>query len=189
MLRRLGAHVIDADRLVHGLLAQGQPVYHQVVATFGAGILSATGDIDRRRLGRIVFGDPVALRRLEEITHPAVDALVQQEIAAATAAVVVVDAIKLIESGLSRRCNAVWVVTAPAEQQLARLVEKRGLSREDALQRISAQAPQQDKMRLADVVIDNSGAEAQTEAQVAAAWRRIGQRRARRQERRHDQQA
>ena len=112
ILRQLGAQIIDADQLVHRLLVKGQPVYQQVVAAFGDGVLAPSGDIERARLGRIVFADPAVLKQLEAITHPAVDVLVQQEIAASTANVVVVDAVKLIESGLSRRCNAVWVVTA-----------------------------------------------------------------------------
>lgn len=172
-LRELGAHIIDADALVHRLLAAGQPVYRQVVAEFGIGILHPDGQIDRARLGRIVFADAAALRRLEAIVHPAVDTLVQQEVAAATAHVVVVDAVKLIESGLSRRCDAVWVVTAPDEQQMLRLTAKRGMPPDDALQRIRAQSPQSDKVRHANVVIDNSGSEVDTEAQVRRAWRAI----------------
>jgi dephospho-CoA kinase len=173
VLRKLGAHVIDADALVHQLLAGGQPVYRQVVAEFGMGIVGQDGQIDRARLGRIVFADATALRRLEAIVHPAVDALVQKKIAASTAAVIVVDAVKLIESGLSQRCNAVWVVTAPEEQQFLRLTTKRGMTPDDAWQRIRAQSPQIDKVRHSDVVIDNSGSEADTEAQVRQAWQRI----------------
>jgi dephospho-CoA kinase len=173
ILRRLGAHIIDADTLVHRLLVKGQPVYEQVVAAFGPDILTPSGDIDRARLGRIVFGDPAALRRLEALTHPAVEALLQQEIAASQAEVIVVDAVKLIESGLSRRCNAVWVVTATEHEQLERLTRQRGMNPKDARQRIRAQAPQEDKVRLADEVIDNTGTVANTEAQVLSAWQRI----------------
>jgi len=173
ILRKLGAHIIDADALVHRLLAKGQPVYRQVVAAFGQDILTANGEIDRARLGRLVFGNPEALRRLEAIVHPAVAELVEQEIAASTAAVIVVDAVKLIESGLSKRCNAVWVVTAREEQQFQRLTEKRGMSPQDARQRIRAQEPQERKIALADVVIDNSGTEEETEAQIVRAWQRI----------------
>ena len=138
-LRDLGAHIIDADALVHRLLAVGQPVYRQVVAEFGMDIVRPDGQIDRARLGHIVFANAAALRRLEAIVHPAVDTLVLQEIAAATAAVVVVDAVKLIESGLSRRCDAVWVVTATEGQQFERLTKKRGMPPDDAWQRIRAQ--------------------------------------------------
>lgn len=172
ILRSLGAHIIDADRLVHTLLAKGQPVYEQVVAAFGPGIVRADGEIDRPALGRIVFADAPALRRLEAITHPAVRELIDQQIAASTADVVVVDAVKLIESGLSRRCDAVWVVTARRAQQLQRLTEQRGMSEQDARQRLRAQASQAAKVRQADVVIDNSGTLEETEAQVRRAWAR-----------------
>jgi dephospho-CoA kinase len=182
ILRTLGAQIIDADQLVHRLLAKGQPVYDQVVAAFGPTILAASGEIERARLGRIVFADPAALRRLEAMTHPVVDALVQQEVAASTAPVVVVDAVKLLESGLSRRCDAVWVVTADEDQQFERLTQKRGMSADDARQRLRAQAPQNEKVRQADVVIDNSGTLDETEHQVRQAWQRRDAQRARRGE-------
>ncbi len=173
ILRSLGAHVIDADLLVHRLLAAGQPVYRSVVAAFGAHILTPGSEIDRALLGRIVFADPAALKRLEAIVHPAVDDMVQQEIASSTADVIVVDAVKLIESGLSKRCNATWVVTSSQEQQLERLTHRRGMSEADARQRIRAQAPQAAKVRRAHVVIANNGTLDDTEAQVRAAWERI----------------
>ena len=170
ILTKLGAQIIDADLLVHRLLAKGRLVYHQVVAAFGTEILNESGEIDRPRLGRLVFSSPDALRVLEAITHPAVDTLVEQEIASATAEVVVVDAVKLLESGISKRCNAVWVVIAPQEQQFERLTQRRGMTEADAWQRIHAQAPQAEKVRQADVVIDNSGSVEGTEAQVRHAW-------------------
>jgi len=173
ILRKLGAQIIDADSLVHELMGKGRLVHHQVVAVFGRGILKPDGEIDRARLGRIVFANPLALRCLEAIVHPSVDTVVQQEIAASTADVIVVDAVKLIESGLSKRCDAVWVVTANEEQQFERLTRRRGMSEQDARQRIRAQASQAGKVRQADVVIDNSGAEAETEAQICRAWERI----------------
>jgi len=173
ILSSLGAQIIDADRLVHRLLARGHAVYGQVVAAFGPGIVRADGEIDRAALGRIVFADPAALRRLEAITHPAVGDMVEREIASSSADVVVVDAVKLIESGLSERCDAVWVVTARRAQQLQRLIQQRGMSEQDARQRLRAQASQAAKVRRADVVIDNSGSLEKTEAQVRRAWARI----------------
>ncbi len=170
ILKALGAQIIDADLLVHRLLAKGHPVYDRVVAAFGAEILNERGEIDRPRLGRVVFSSHDSLRRLEAITHPAVDALVEQEIASATAEVVVIDAVKLLESGISKRCNAVWVIIAPQEQQFARLTRRRGMTEADAWQRIHAQAPQAEKVSQADVVIDNSGSVEDTEAQVRHAW-------------------
>jgi len=170
ILRKLGAHIIDADVLVHRLLAKDTFVYHEVIGAFGPAILTRSGEIDRSHLGRLVFGNAQALRVLEAIIHPSVDVLVQQEIAAAKANVVVVDAVKLLESGLGRRCNAIWVVTATEDKQFARLTRQRGMSAQDARQRIRAQSPQEEKVRQADVVIDNSGTVKQTEAQVRRAW-------------------
>ena len=157
--------------LVHRLLAKGQPRVRAGRRRLWPGDpATPSGEIDRPALGRIVFADPQALRRLEAITHPAVDDLVQQEIASSTADVIVVDAVKLLESGLSKRCNAVWVVTATPEQQLERLTQQRGMSKRDARQRLRAQSSQAEKVRQADVVIDNSGTLEDTEAQVRRAW-------------------
>ena len=119
-LARLGDVLyIDADRLSRHVMAPGTDVWRQIVDTFGAEIAAPDGSLDRGRLGEIVFGDAAALARLEAIVHPAVIALTEQRIAKAStqgSPVVVVEAIKLIESGMVRRlCDVVWVVTAPRE--------------------------------------------------------------------------
>lgn len=173
MLAALGARVIDADHLVHRLLQQGTPVYTAAVAAFGAAILDAQGQIDRARLGRLVFADAEALARLEAIVHPAVGQEIAREVAAASETVVVVDAVKLVESGLADRCDAVWLVTAREEQQLERLVKRRGMAEADARQRLAAQPSLAKKLERADVIIDNSGTLAETAAQVRRAWRQI----------------
>lgn len=190
MLRELGAQVIDADRVTHDLQQPGQPVYDQIVAEFGPGILSVPGGpIDRRALGAIVFADPAALRRLEQIVHPAVhdrlaawldqvgdgswglaDSVSQPPSPNSHLPVAVIDAIKLLESGWRPLCDAIWVVTCAPEQQLARLVATRGMSEDEARTRIAAQPPQADKVAQADVVIDNSGTLEETRRQVVAAW-------------------
>lgn len=170
-LRALGAYTIDADERVHGILMRGGPAYEPVVEAFGSRILRADGEIDRRTLGRIVFADPTQLRRLEAITHPVVRRVLQQEINSAEAQVVVLDAIKLFESGWADLCDAVWVVTCKREQQIERLTRTRGYSREEAEERINAQPPQEEKVPRADLVIDNSGTLARTRSQVRAAWR------------------
>ena len=99
--------------------------------------------------------------------------MIEREIASSPADVVVVDAVKLIESGLAERCDAIWVVTARRAQQLQRLIERRGMSEQDARQRVRAQSSQAAKVRHADVVIDNSGSLERTEKQVHRAWARI----------------
>jgi len=173
MLKGLGARVIDADALAHRLMIKGTPVWQAILDEFGEWILGPGGEIDRGKLGAVVFADAEALRRLEAIVHPAVTARVDELIRQATEAVVVVEAIKLIEAGWHRTCDALWVVTCPEEQQLERLMRARKLSREEALLRIEAQPPQEDKVALADVVIDNSGTLKETEKQVKREWEKV----------------
>lgn len=187
LLRERGAQVLDADQTTHALQQPGEAVYDQIVAAFGAEILAAPGGpIDRRRLGAIVFADPQALRRLEQIVHPAVHARIQawleqlradERWPAGAPRVAVIDAIKLLESGWKAVCDAIWVVTCTPAQQAERLISTRGMTAEEARTRIAAQPPQAEKVAQADVVIDNSGPLEQTRAQVAAAWRAIVERR------------
>ncbi len=184
MLAALGARTIDADRVTHRLQQPGTPVYQAIVAAFGPQILTTPGGaIDRRKLGEIVFNDPAALKRLEAIVHPAVRAEIRQflnEVANAGVyhtrlrpverPIVVIDAIKLIESGWADECDQVWVVTCTPEQQIERLMKTRGLSLAEAQARVAAQPPQASRLSRADVVIDNSGSPEQTRTQVEAAW-------------------
>ncbi len=173
MLKHLGARAIDADSLVHRLMAKGTSVWQAVLDEFGEGILDPRGEIDRRKLGAIVFADAEALKRLEAITHPAVTARVDELVRQATEPVVVVEAIKLIEAGWHRTCDALWVVTCPKEQQLERLMRTRKLSRKEALLRIEAQPPQEGKVALADVVINNSGSLKELREQVEREWQKL----------------
>jgi dephospho-CoA kinase len=186
MLAALGARVIDADRVTHKVQQPGTPVFQQIVTAFGKGVVAANGTLDRRKLGAIVFGDPARLRQLEQIVHPAVRANIWAFIAEAGKAggyatrlgavarpVVVIDAIKLIESGWVAECDQVWVVTCPEAVQVERLMTTRGLSEAEARQRIAAQPPQASRLAHASVVIDNGGTQAATRAQVDAAWQGV----------------
>ncbi len=183
MLAELGARVIDADALAHQVVRAGTPAWRQVVDQFGREIVQEDGEIDRARLGAQVFADPAAMARLEAIVHPAVIAeagrlleAIDKDSGPATAGrarVAVLEAIKLIESGMRRRCDELWVVTCPREQQVERLIRTRGLSRSEAELRIDAQPPQADKVALADVVIDNSHSVEETGVQVRREWQRI----------------
>ena len=181
MLGELGAHVIDADALVRDLQRQDTLVYAAIVAEFGPNILRADGEIDRDKLGAQVFSDPQALDRLEAIVHPAVGLEIERRLSDLSRAhltsdprtVAVVEAIKLIEAGLHKRCNALWVVTSRPEVQLERLMRTRGLSEADARVRIEAQPPQSEKAALADVLIENNGTLDDLGAQVRHDWERI----------------
>jgi len=122
----------------------------------------------------VVFADPVALRRLEEIVHPAVFVLAQQRLAQTTAAVVVVEAIKLLEAKrLLTLCSEVWVVTADPAVQMRRLREDRGMSEAEAQQRMAAQSPQAEKVKQATRVIVNNGSTAALYAQLDAIWNEL----------------
>ena len=170
LLVERGAEYVDADRLVHALMEPGTPENAAIVARFGPTVRGSDGRIDRRALGALVWTDPAALSDLEAILHPAVRAVVRRRLETTTAPVIVVDAIKLIEGGLSREMDAVWVVTCPRAAQVRRLIETRGLTDAEALARIEAQSSQEEKVRHATVVIHNDGTLADLERQVDAAW-------------------
>lgn len=173
MLRDLGAVVIDADEVVHELQEPGGEVYRKIVEEFGPGILGPDGRIDRAKLAQVVFADPAALARLEALTHPAVIAEVDRRLRLVQGPAAVVEAVKLLEAGMHRRCDSLWVVTCRPEVQVRRL-RRRGLSGAAIRARLAAQPDLTEALRLADVVIDNSGSLAATRRQVVAAWHALG---------------
>ncbi len=170
ILHALGAEHIDADRVAHAVMAPGGPAYEAVVADFGEKILADDGAIDRQALGAIVFNDAEALARLEADVHPPTIAEVNRRIARSDAPVVVVEAIKLLESGMAEQYDAVWVTTCPRQEQMRRLIEGRDMAQSEAARRVDAQSPPAEKLARADVVIDTGGTLAETRAQVRAAW-------------------
>ncbi len=176
MLRRLGAETIDADCIAHQVIEPQGPAYQAVVEAFGPEILRPDGAIDRRKLGAIVFQDRDALKRLEALTHPAIGEEIRRRLAEADAHVVVIEAIKLVESGMHTQGDALWIVTASREEQVRRLMRDRHLTRAEAEQRINAQPPIEPKLALADVVIHNDGSLDELWEQVKAAWERIPKR-------------
>jgi dephospho-CoA kinase len=173
MLEHLGAYGIDADALAHRAMAKGAPGFPVIVRAFGEWILDEEGQIDRTRLGKLAFADPYALERLESIVHPLVGLAVDVLIRRGTQKVIVIEAIKILESDLATGCDAIWVVDAPEDQQIARLMHKRKLTEAAARQRLAAQAPQALKLRAAKVVIHNNGSFENTWEQVQNAWARI----------------
>ena len=176
MLEQLGARIVDADGLVHEVMDRGSPVWQAIVHTFGEAVLDEDGRIDRQKVGSVVFEDPQALKRLEEIVHPAVDERFWELIGNAEEPVIALEAVKLIQSGVHQRLDSFWLVTCPEEERLRRLVEGRGLDPEEVRERLRAQMSEEELARWADVVIDNGGTLEQTREQVEAEWDRIQER-------------
>ncbi|MCZ7674482.1 MAG: dephospho-CoA kinase [Chloroflexi bacterium] len=134
---------------------------------FGSEVREENGRINRKKLGEIVFNDPAALRDLETMVHPAVRQVVAQRIQESEAAVVVMEAIKLLEGELAQACHQIWVTRCTKQRQLQRLMICRGWDAETSTMRVKAQPPQEEKVALADVVIDTDGLMTETEAQFA----------------------
>lgn len=173
--RALGAATIDADVLARDAVAPGSPGLAAVVARFGPGVILASGALDRAALARIVFADASARRDLEAIVHPVVrariaDWFLAQESQPGDDHVAIADIPLLYETGRAQDFDRVVVAACHPEQQIARVMARDGLSRADALARIAAQYPIDDKRRMADLVIDTSGSLDDTARGVAAAW-------------------
>lgn len=158
MLRELGAVVIDADRLAREVVAPGTEGLARLVEEFGSEVLTGTGELDRAKVGALVFADEGARRRLEAIVHPLVHARGRElEAAAPPGALVVHDIPLLAESGRADTFDAVIVVDAPEEVQVERMTSQRGWSVEDATARMAAQATRERRLAIATHVIDNTG--------------------------------
>jgi dephospho-CoA kinase len=188
MLAALGAVVIDADAIVHELQAPGMPLLARIAETFGPQVLRADGALDRERLGKLVFADAAARKRLGELVHPAVGVEMVRRLEAARAAgakLVVLDIPLLLEGRAARAAqpgraatatdlvSEVIVVWAPESAQLERQVRRDGATREHAAERVRSQLPIDEKRRLADHVIDNAGSLAETERQVRALYAKL----------------
>ncbi len=158
ILRELGAVVIDADQLAREVVARGTPGLAAVVEAFGPQILTPEGDLDRPRMGRLVFGDEAQRRLLESIVHPLVfERYAELEAAAPADGIVVHDIPLLVESGRAAEFDAVVVVDAPHATQVERMVRDRGWTEADAEARIAAQATREQRRAVATYVIDNTG--------------------------------
>lgn len=175
MLLELGAEkYIDADAVVHRLYMSGQPIAVQVARAFGPDVMAADGSVERKALGALVFGDAQAMRRLEAIVHPAVGTAIADELAAVSSTgIAVIDAVKLLEGGSGAFCQSKWLVICPAEQEMARLIARNGLSEEEARARLRAQPSVENRLPLVDEVIDNGGSLEETRRQVEAAFARF----------------
>jgi dephospho-CoA kinase len=170
MLADLGAETIDADAVAHEALAAGTDQAALIAERFGSGVLHPDGSVNRAALGSIVFSDAPALADLEAIIHPGVRRRVYEWLEQVKAPVAVLEAIKLLEGPLVDHVHTIWVVAAPREVRIDRLVRERSMSAEEAARRVDAQNPEEEKVRRADVVIRNDGSVEELRAQVRAAW-------------------
>ncbi|MBK7858647.1 MAG: dephospho-CoA kinase [Archangiaceae bacterium] len=175
MLRELGAVVIDADQLAREVVAPGGPALQEIAARWPDAI-AQDGTLDRKRLGEHIFHSAAERKALDAITHPRIGALMIERSSAAFEAgarVVFYDAALLIENRLHEAMNGVLLVVAPPEVQLQRLMQRNGLSRDEALARIASQLPLDEKRRYATWVVDNGGSLEATRAQVAKVWQEV----------------
>lgn len=179
MMREMGCEVLDADIVAREVVEPGQPAYDEIVAAFGREILASDGSLDRPKLAKIVFPDASKLTKLNHIVHPRVierqEAWLTDLAAKNPGAIAVIEAALLIESGAHATLDRLIVVWCDPDQQIERLIgeSSRAMSREDAMKRINAQMPLNQKRRMATDEIDNTGGIAATRDQVHALVERL----------------
>ncbi len=175
-LAELGAVVIDADKVGHEAFKPNTRAWHEVVATFGKEIVTPSGEIDRKKLGAIVFSDPASLARLNQIMHPRMYDMIQAQIGEYRRQgvdVVVLEAAILIEANWTSLVDEVWVTVSSEATVLERLKKYRGLEKEQTLARIRSQLPTKERIKHADVVINNDGDIEEVKAKVKELWNRL----------------
>ncbi|MFQ5925741.1 MAG: dephospho-CoA kinase [Dehalococcoidia bacterium] len=176
MLAKRGAVIIDADSIGHQAYEPDTETWRRVIETFGRGILKENGEIDRKKLGEIVFSDPQALARLNEIMHPQMHSMMREEIERLRGegvGVVIVDAAVLIEANWTDLADEVWVTVAPEETAVKRLQNRGGLSDDQARARIRSQLSFGERAKHADVIIDTDCELVEVEAKVEGLWQRL----------------
>ncbi|MBU1911973.1 MAG: dephospho-CoA kinase [Candidatus Omnitrophica bacterium] len=174
MFAKLGAYAIDADKIYHSLIRPGKSCYKKIVRYFGKGILGRTGQIDKQKLGKIVFKDKAKLKTLNRLTHPEVIKEIKKIIKAGKGKVIVIEAPLLIESGFYKQVDKVILVANDREEQVKRVREDRGLAAKETFKRIRMQMPFKKKLAFADFIIDNSGSKLDTLNQVTEIWKQRG---------------
>jgi dephospho-CoA kinase len=176
-LAGLGAVLIDADAAAREVVARDTPGLAEIVQVFGPGILGPDGALDRPRLGEIVFSDAALRGKLNAIVHPLVsERMLEEERSAAPGSVIVHDVPLLTENGLASLYDMVIVVDVPVQTQLERLTRLRGMPAGQAQARIDAQATREERLAIADIVIDNSGSLADLDRQVDDLWEELRRR-------------
>ncbi|MBA8816246.1 dephospho-CoA kinase [Microbacterium halimionae] len=179
LLEEKGAVIVDADQIVRDVQSPGSGVLARIASDFGADMVSPDGSLDRAALGSRVFADPDALSKLNAIVHPAVREESQRRFAAAFAsnsrAIVVYDVPLLVEARVDDPWDLIVVTHAPAAMRIERLVHLRGMERRHAEERIAAQVADEDRLAVADVIIDTTGSIAETTSQVERLWTQLAQ--------------
>lgn len=177
-LAKRGAKTIDADLVAQQSYLPGKPAYDALIAHFGSDIVLADGQINRTALGKIVFADPAQLKALEDIVHPAttnaIATLVNEAQTSKSTNLIVVEAIKLFESGIAQKYDATWVTVADDETRLNRLIQGRSMDPISAAKRLRSQSPQEEKAKLADFVIHTDGSFEETDAQIETGLEKLG---------------
>ena len=174
VLRRLGAVIIDADREAKRVIKPRSSAWDKLVRIHGREILNPDGSINRRRLGNKVFGDKEALAQLNNIVHPETMRVIKEKVKdfknEQRWPAVVLDAPLLFEAGAETLVDVVWVVKVDSETQVNRLIDRDGMTQEQALKRIESQMPLEEKVARADAVIDNTGTRRETRERVMDLW-------------------
>jgi dephospho-CoA kinase len=168
ILKDMGIFVIDADEVARQVVEPGKPAWREIVDYFGPAVLHEDGSVNRAKLAKIIFGEPQARQRLNQITHPQIRSVItkQMEEAMLSHDLVVLEIPLLIEGGIAYPVDEIWVVCTEESNQVQRLQKRNGLTETEAMERIHAQMPLQEKVALADRVIHNNGTAVELERQV-----------------------
>jgi dephospho-CoA kinase len=175
-LAELDAVILDADKVGHEAFRAGTDAWREVVAAFGRQVLTPEGDVDRQKLAEVVFGNPEALSRLNQIMHPQIGRMVKarlEEYRRQGVGVVVLEIPLLVETGGTSLVDEVWVTVASEPTVLRRLEERSGLSRQQSLARLRSQVSNEERVKHADVVINNDGSLDELKAEVKKLWQRL----------------
>ena len=175
-LAELGAAVIDADKVGHELLKPNTKIWQQLAAAFGKQILTSNGEINRKKLGRLVFGNPRRLDLLSQLMHPEIKKAVKVQLLEYQrqgASVAILEAPLLVEAGWTELVDEVWVTTASETTVLKRLKQQLGLSRKESLARIRSQLPLEERLKHADVVLNTELALDELRAKINELWQRL----------------
>ncbi len=178
ILKELGAEIIDADVVAREIVEPGEPALNDIAEAFGRDMIREDGSLDRRKLGRLVFQDPESLRKLNEITHPRILARIRERLDQimqnpSKPELVVIDAAILMDTELVKMVDRVLVVTAPTDLRIKRIMERDGLTLEEAKNRIDSQTPQYILKKHADYVLEADGSLDELRRKVERFWRNI----------------